>query len=159
MSTGGLKLTTGQGTHGRGVFAEEPIASGTLIIAFTGPFLRYAETNVDTYALQIAPDLYIGESGGLDDLINHSCEPNAGFHIEGTKAELFAIRDIAAREEILFDYSTTLDENDFTMACLCGTPSCRKVIGDGKLLPPDVWNRYMALGILPGYVQESRARG
>jgi hypothetical protein len=106
----------------------------------------------------VGPDQYIGESGGLDDLINHSCEPNTGFHIQGTAADLFAIRDIAAGEEILFDYSTTLDEEDFTMVCACGTPSCRGVIGDGKLLPSAVWQRYRDLGILPDYVQESRAR-
>lgn len=153
---GGMKLAVRQGTHGRGVFAEEPIAEATLIIRFTGPLLRHAETTAHTLALQIGPDLYIGASGGLDDFINHSCEPNAGFRIEGTIADLYAIRNIAAGEEILFDYSTTLDEDDFTMACRCGRPSCRKLIGDGKYLPHDVWQRYLGLGILPEYVRKRR---
>ena len=117
---------------------------------FTGPFLHYAETTPQTYALQIGPDLYIGASGGLDDFVNHSCDPNAGVRIEGTAAELFAIRDIAAGEEILFDYSTTLDEEDFTMDCRCGSPSCRGRVGDGRDLPDDVWQRYLGLGITPG---------
>ncbi|HEY9595280.1 MAG TPA: SET domain-containing protein-lysine N-methyltransferase [Spirochaetia bacterium] len=153
-----MRLVVRKGTEGRGVFTEEPIPAGVLIMRFTGPFLRYDQTSVDTYALQIGPDLYIGESGGLDDLVNHSCEPNAGFHIEGTDADLYAIRAIAPGEEILFDYSTTLDEDDFTMACRCGTPSCRSLIRDGKYLPDDVWSRYMELRIIPSYVQESRAR-
>jgi len=153
-----MKLVVRKGTEGRGVFTEEPIPAGVFIMRFTGPFLRYAQTNIDTYALQIGPDLYIGESGGLDDLINHSCEPNTGFHIEGTNADLYAIRPIAAGEELLFDYSTTLDEDDFTMECRCGTPSCRGLVGDGKNLPDDIWRRYMDLAIIPGYVQESRAR-
>ena len=152
-----MKLVVRSGTHGRGVFTEELIPAGTRIIRFVGPFLRYAETSASTYALQIGPDLYIGASGGLDDFINHSCEPNAGLRIEGTTVDLHAIRDIAAEEEVLFDYSTTLDEDDFTMSCSCGAPSCRKLIGDGKYLPESVWQRYMGLGIIPEYVQRSRA--
>jgi uncharacterized protein len=151
-----MSLIVHEGLHGRGTFTTHPIAAGDLIITFTGPFLRYAETNVDTYALQIGPDLYIGESGGPDDFINHSCEPNAGFHIEGTRADLRAIRDIAAGEEIFFDYATTLDEDDFVMECRCGTPSCRGRIGDGKYLPEDVWQRYLRMGILPRYVIDHR---
>jgi len=151
-----MKLVVRQGTHGQGVFTEEPIAAATSIIRFTGPLLRHAETTAATLALQIGPDQYIGSSGGFDDFINHSCEPNAGFKIEGTVADLYAIRDIAAGEEILFDYSTTLDEDDFTMACQCGRPSCRKIIGDGKYLPHDVWQRYVGLGILPDYVLRRR---
>ena len=153
-----MKLDIREGTEGRGVFAGEPIARGALIAPFTGPFLRYAQTSVSTYALQIGPDLYIGESGGVDDLFNHSCDPNAGVMISGTSAELRAIRDIAPGEEIAFDYSTTLDEKDFTMDCRCGSPSCRRVIGDGCDLPPDVWERYQALGILPDYVVRSRSK-
>jgi SET domain-containing protein len=153
-----MKLEIREGTEGRGVFAGEPIENGTLIAPFTGPFLRYAETSVDTYALQIGPDLYIGESGEVDDLFNHSCEPNAAIMISGTTVELRAIRAIAVGEEIAFDYSTTMDEGDFTMVCRCGLPSCRGVIGDGRDLPPAVWERYRALGILPDYVIESRRK-
>jgi uncharacterized protein len=151
-----MSLIVKQGTHGRGVFAQDPIPAGTKIIRFTGPFLRYKETTPQTYALQIGPDLYIGASGGMDDFINHSCEPNAGFHIEGTTADLYAIRDIAPGEEILFDYSTTLDEDDFEMPCHCGQPTCRKLIRDGKYLPEDVWQKYLRLGILPEYVRQHR---
>jgi SET domain-containing protein len=152
-----MKLVVKEGTHGRGVFTEEPIAAHELIIPFTGPVLRYAQTSPTTYALQIGPDLYLGASGGFDDLINHSCEPNSGLRIHGITANLYAIREIQAGEEILFDYSTTLDEDDFTMECLCGMPTCRKAIGDGKYLPETVWRRYLSLGIIPEYVQRSRA--
>lgn len=151
-----MSLVVRQGLHGRGTFTTSAIPSGSWIIQFVGPFLRYAETNVDTYALQIGPDLYIGESGGPDDFINHSCEPNTGFRIVGRKADLYAIRDIAPGEELFFDYSTTLDEDDFTMECYCGMPSCRGTIGDGKYLPEAVWQRYLALGILPDYVRGHR---
>ncbi len=152
-----MKLVVRSATHGRGVFTEELIPVGARIIRFTGPFLRYEQTSASTYALQIGPDLYIGASGGFDDLVNHSCEPNAGLRIEGTTVDLYAVRDIEAGEEILFDYSTTLDEDDFTMRCQCGAPSCRGTIGDGKYLPEDLWRKYLSLGIIPEYVQKSRA--
>ena len=151
-----MKLDIREGAYGRGVFAGETIPAGTLIARFSGPFLRYAQTSASTYALQIGPDLYIGGSGRVDDLFNHSCDPNAGVLIEGTSAELRAIRAIAPGEEIAFDYSTTLDEGDFMMECRCGSPSCRGTVGDGRDLPDGVWRRYLELGILPGYVQESR---
>lgn len=153
-----MKLAVREGTHGRGVFAGEPISDGALIACFSGPFLRYAQTSATTYALQIGPDLYIGESGGVDDLFNHSCDPNAGVKISGTSAELRAIRDIVPGEEIAFDYSTTLDEGDFTMPCRCGSPACRHLIGDGRDLPQSVWERYMKLGILSDYVVRSRLK-
>jgi len=153
-----MRLEVREGTDGKGVFAGEPIAAGSLIERFTGPFLRYDQTNADTYALQIGPDLYIGGSGGVDDLFNHSCDPNAWVKIQGTSAELHAIRDIVPGEEVCFDYSTILDEGDFTMQCRCGSPLCRRLIGDGRDLPGEVWERYVALGILSWYVKESRHR-
>jgi uncharacterized protein len=151
-----MSLKIDHGVHGRGVFATELIPAGRKIMDFTGPFLRYAQTTPQTYALQIAPDLYIGASGGPDDCVNHSCEPNAGMIIDGTNVQLIAIRDIQAGEEIFFDYSTTMDEDDFEMACHCGSPHCRKTIRDGKHLPEEVWRRYVAMGIVPEYVRKSR---
>lgn len=145
-----------QGTSGKGVFATAPFKAGELILRYTGPLLRYAQTTPQTYALQIAPDLYIGESGDFDDFVNHSCDPNAGLIIDGLDVRLCAIRDIAAGEEITFDYSTTLDEDDFEFDCLCGSPQCRQRIRDGKHLPPEVWQRYLKLGIVPEYVKRSR---
>ena len=157
-----MKLVVKEGKAGRGVFAGEAIHAGALIIRFTGPFLRYADTTPQTYALQVGPDLYIGASGGFDDYVNHSCEPNAGMKIAGEGTDvtvhLHAIRDIAEGEEIFFDYSTTMAEDDFEMPCRCGAPSCRGLVRDGKHLPDETWERYLRSGILPNYVIESRQR-
>lgn len=152
-----MDLIIKSGRHGKGVFAAKPIAAGQPILPFTGPLLKYAQTTHQTYALQIAPDTYIGASGNADDYVNHSCEPNAGMIIRGTDVTLVAIRDIAAGEEIFFDYSTTLDEDDFEFDCACGSTACRGRIRDGKHLPEAIWQRYLALGILPDYVCQSRA--
>jgi len=152
-----MKLSIETGVHGRGVFAREKIAVEQKIIRFTGPILRYADTTPQTYAVQIGPDKYLGASGGFDDCVNHSCDPNAGLIIDGNEADLIAIRDIAEGEEIFFDYSTTLDEDDFEMTCHCGSNRCRGRIRDGKYLPEDIWQRYLSLGIIPDYVKASRA--
>ena len=154
-----MRFDIRDGAYGKAVFAGEPVPAGTLIAPFSGPYLSYAETNADTYALQIGPDLYIGESGGVDDLFNHSCDPNAWVKVQGRSAELRALRDILPGEQICFDYSTIMDEDDFTMRCLCGSSLCRGLITDGRNLPADVWDRYVDLGILPGYVKESRVHG
>lgn len=155
MDENGLVIR--ESAAGRGVFATAAIPAGCRIVRFTGPYLRYAQTTPQTYALQIGPDLYLGASGGFDDYFNHCCEPNAGLRIFGTTVELVAIRDIAPGEEIRFDYSTTLDEEDFEFDCLCGAAGCRGRVRDGKHLPEDVWRRYVELGIVPEYVIRSRA--
>jgi SET domain-containing protein len=146
-----MSLAIRSSATGRGVFATEPIAAGALLMRFTGPLLRYAQTTPQTLALQIGPDLYIGESGGLDDCVNHSCAPNAGLVIDGTDVRLIALRDIAAGEQVTFDYSTTMDEDDFEFDCLCGAADCRGRIRDFKHLDVSLKRRYAQLGIVPTY--------
>jgi len=146
-----MNLTVQTGVSGRGVFALEPAPAGAILLHFTGPHLRYHQTNSQTLAVQIGPDLYLGASGGLDDCVNHSCNPNAGLVITGHDVKLIALRDIAPSEEICFDYSTTMDEDDFEMPCLCGDRLCRKVIRDFKHLAPETKRRYAALGVVPDY--------
>jgi SET domain-containing protein len=136
---------------GRGVFATAKILAGAEILKYTGPLLRYEQTTPQTLALQIGPDLYIGESGQPDDFVNHCCDPNAGMKIIGTDVRLIAIREIAPDEQITFDYSTTMDEDDFEFDCLCGSTACRGRIRDFKHLPTAVRQRYAGLNIVPEY--------
>ena len=145
---------------GRGVFAVQTIPARSVIMKYTGPLLRYAQTTPQTLALQIGPDLYIGESGQADDFVNHSCDPNAGMLIDGTNVQLIALRDIAPGEQITFDYSTTMDEDDFEFDCLCGSSNCRGRIRDFKHLPAELRRRYQSLGVVPAYNKQyaSRAR-
>ena len=146
------------------VSPDAPIPAGGHIIRITGPLLRYAQTTPQTYALQCGPDLYLGASGSFDDYINHSCDPNAGVRIEGDatrpetiRVDFYAVRDIAADEEIVFDYSTIMAEDDFEFDCRCGSATCRGRIRDGKHLPEKVWERYVGMGIVAAYVIGSRS--
>lgn len=112
--------------HGQGVFALERIGAGETIIPFTGPMLTRSEIDEDGYHLQVGDDLYLGASGEADDYVNHSCDPNAGFR-DGLV--LVARRVIAAGEEITWDYSTAIDEEDFAgFSCQCGSELCRGTV-------------------------------
>ncbi len=115
------------GAKGRGVFALEPIQHGQHIIALEGRLLPTADLTDDLLALQVDHDLWLCSDGSsLDDMINHSCDPNAGF-LDGQPV-LHALRDIAAGEEICWDYSTSISEPGWTLDCCCGSPRCRGVV-------------------------------
>jgi SET domain len=124
-------------SKGRGVFTPEPIAKGSRILAFQGWILRSAELTDDLLAMQVGPDEWLCSDGSLlDDCVNHSCEPNGGF-LEGDPV-LYALRDIAAGEEIGWDYSTSIAEPGWTLECRCSSPSCRGVVRAwGDLLPEE----------------------
>src|SRR5437879_2430421 len=112
---------------GRGVFATAPIARGTCIAECQGWLAATGALNDDWHAMQVGPDLWLCSAGdSLDDCINHSCAPNAGF-ITGEPV-LFALRDLAVGEHIAWDYSTSIAETGWTLDCLCGSPQCRGVI-------------------------------
>jgi hypothetical protein len=84
----------------------------------------------DMRAMQIGPDLYLAEdpeNPGVDDFLNHSCEPNVGF-LDGSLA-LYALRDIRLGEEIVFDYSTCMNEPGWWIDCRCGETACRGRVG------------------------------
>jgi hypothetical protein len=139
-------------TLGRGLFALRPYRPGETILYFAGqrvdaddPLHALAEganllqTGRRTYILPEPPGLFA----------NHSCDPNAGIvH----NRQLVAIKAIAAGEEIRFDYSTTMDEDGWTMACACGESACRGLVTDFRTLPHEVRRRYLELGVVPGFI-------
>ncbi|MEO6390659.1 MAG: SET domain-containing protein-lysine N-methyltransferase [Pyrinomonadaceae bacterium] len=58
--------------------------------------------------------------------VNHSCDPNAFMMILHGHILFFALRDIAAGDEITVDYETTL--HDDHKRCSCGAATCRGTI-------------------------------
>jgi len=136
--------------HGRGVFAREKILAGESILTFAGPLLKRTEVREEDYHLQIGVDLYLGASGEADDYVNHSCDPNAGFR---NGLALVARRDIGAEEEITWDYSTAIDEDDFPgFACCCGAATCRGAVRSFRHLDPAIRERLQ--GWLLPYLRE-----
>ena len=54
---------------------------------------------------------------------NHSCRPNARLCLRQGRVEFYALRAIAAGEEITIDYGPTHHEG--RLACRCGVAGCR----------------------------------
>jgi uncharacterized protein len=158
-----MDLILGQSNLGKAVFANKDFKKGEEIIEWRGPVLSKEElppirTAEDDRFTQIDNDKYIGESGELDDFFNHSCNPNAGLLFKYKKIFLIAIKDISKGDEITWDYSTTMDEDDWEMDCMCQSKNCRKRIGDFKYLPKEIQKKYIKLGIVPKYILENLKR-
>lgn len=146
------QVYVGPGPLGVSLFASQPIRSGRTILRLSGPIITFDDAVKkgarECYPLQIAHDAYI-------DLIepgcfaNHSCAPNAGLVND---VDLVAMRDLAPGEEIRYDYSTTMDEESWTMECRCGSGQCRGVVTDFKLLPSGVRNTYLRLGMVQAFI-------
>ncbi len=137
---------------GKGVFSTRSFSLGENILSFRGSLLSFEQ------AVQLGDDgcypLQIGEKWYVDieppgRFVNHSCEPNTG--IRGER-DLVALREIISGEELFYDYSTTMDEDYWTMACKCGSTVCRGVVKDFKYLPLDLQKRYLSLGIVQPYI-------
>lgn len=143
---------------GRGVFAGKSFQPGERILGFWGPHVDHLDpihcTPKAGNLLQIGLNRYIyPRPRGL--FVNHSCNPNAG--LRGT-VTLVALRPISVGEEIRFDYSTTMDDQLWTMDCSCGEASCRSLIGDFRDLPEELRLRYIDMGIVPRFIAKQWSR-
>lgn len=99
--------------------------------------------------IQVGKDNWMGPSGGPDDYVNHSCDPNAGLLEDDTGLHLVALRQIAVNEEITFDYSTSMFQEPTEMSCICGAATCRGVIRNFMDLPISVQEKYIAADVVP----------
>ena len=109
---------------GTGVFAKESIIEGEKLLEFIGE-IKTGTSN--DYTLQVDENKHFGRSGYMDDLVNHSCEPNC--YIRFNDTSLIAKRDIKTNEELSFHYCTTeYDLGDFSFPCICGAQNCLKKI-------------------------------
>jgi uncharacterized protein len=120
---------------GKGVFAKENITKGEFIAGFYGEIFT-AEDARSIPAVALNHALQFAENKWRDGLptsaaryLNHSCNPNCG--ISGF-FDLVSIREIAAGEELRWDYALTEDSNWEVPGgqCLCGASNCR-----GSIVP------------------------
>lgn len=133
----------------KGIFAKKDIKKGEKILEFIGLVANFAQDNPGDHSIQIDVDRFMD----LDEpgrSINHSCNPNAGIMNDIT---LVAIKDIKIGEEIFIDYSTTMDEDYWTMECNCREPNCRGKIKDFKHLPEKLRKKYLDLGIVQKFIK------
>jgi SET domain-containing protein len=128
--------------HGRGVFAVAPIAKGTRILEYLGERLshkaadkRYEdhdENDNHTFLFIVDKNTVIDAAVGGNDAryINHQCSGNCESVIENRRVFIDAVRDIAAGQELGYDYEIGRDKDDppnvdEIYACRCGSPQCR----------------------------------
>ena len=120
--------------QGRGLFAAESITKGEIVCIKGGHIfdrhtLNEVQRTLGPAEIQIGEDLFIGplepaNREGSMIFSNHSCEPNIG--VKG-QIVFVAMRNVAQGEELTHDWAMT-DDDDYSMQCNCGTPTCRKVI-------------------------------
>lgn len=137
------------GVHGRGVYANVPIAAGERIIEYRGDRISWVEGDSrypvlhdthphHTFLFTIEDDVVIdgGSNGNSARLINHSCAPNCQSVTENGRVFIHALRDIEPGEELFYDYRLVLDgprtpDAEARYACGCGASTCR-----GTMLEP-----------------------
>lgn len=127
--------------HRFGVFAEESIPAGCDIIEYTGQRVGRREAvrrwnRNRTYLLKL--DAYWRLDGAANgsgaQFINHCCEPNVRFRVDGGAVWCSAIQDIAAGEELTLDYKFPRDAE--RIPCYCGAPRCRGTINETLAAKP-----------------------
>jgi hypothetical protein len=154
------RFLIGRNRLGKAIYSGKALEAGQTVIRFEGPMVPRERVpaklvaEADRY-VQVGPGQFMGPSGGVDDLINHSCDPNCGLKFDANGPVLVTLRAIAEGEELTWDYSTTIVADDWSMDCACGTALCRGRVGDFRDLPPATKARYQWLGVVPAYVCEA----
>jgi uncharacterized protein len=125
------------GVHGQGVYALLSIPEGRRIIEYKGERVSweaapddYNDPHTFNFGLENG-EVINPEVGGNDARwINHSCNPNCEAVEEDDRVFIYAIRDIRAGDELLYDYQLEIDEpiteaSKKKFACHCGASNCR----------------------------------
>lgn len=128
------------GIHGGGLYARQDIPSGTRVIEYVGERITKAESDrreerrvaqrdagqdgcVYVFELNKRHDIDGNVSWNTARLINHSCDPNCETDIIRGRIWILARRDIAAGEELTYDYG--FDFDDWRLhPCRCGSSKC-----------------------------------
>lgn len=147
--SGGRRIQTRRSSvHGNGVFAVQDIAEGETLIEYKGEVISWKEAlrrhphdpaqPNHTFYFHIDDDRVIDGNvdGNAARWINHSCDPSCEADEQDGRIFIKALRNIAAGEELSYDYGLIIDEpytekllSEFP--CWCGTADCR-----GTLLAP-----------------------
>jgi hypothetical protein len=115
--------------HSVGVYTNSPIRKGTRIVEYAGERItpEEADRRYDgisrTYLYGLEDGKTVIDGQGLGAYLNHSCDPNCEVDEVNGRVWLYALRDIAPGEELVWDYN--LYDDDEPAPCRCGSPKCR----------------------------------
>lgn len=145
---------------GFGLFTARSFAEGSEVLRVHEPhYFAGAKSHAHLTALgfthaqifQVGKDAFIPPIGAPDDFTNHCCEPNCGLRAWPDGFAMIALRDIAAGEELTYDYSTHQEHPLEDMTCGCGAATCRGVVRSFSKLPKALQRRYLDLGIVADF--------
>jgi hypothetical protein len=139
--------------HERRLIALRPVAAGARLFGIEG-----RETPVPTrYSLQVGWALHLDQEDARDPVdrvhrrywryMNHSCDPTTVIR----DREVYALRDIAAGEDVTFDYNTTEWDMAEPFECRCRTVRCVGTVRGARHLTVD--QRAAREESLPGYLR------
>ena len=117
--------------HAAGCYTTAPIANGARIVEYTGPRItkeladQLYEDSPTTYLFGLGDGSYVIDGHGIAMFLNHCCDPNCETDEVDGRVWIMAIRDIAAGEELVYDYNL-YDGSDDPATCNCGARTCRK---------------------------------
>ncbi len=116
--------------HAAGCYTTTSIRKGTHVVEYTGPRLtkdladiRYENLPM-TYLFGVGKGSTVIDGHGTAMFLNHSCEPNCETEEQSERVWIMAIRDIAAGEELTYDYHL-YDGDPIEAPCHCGAVKCR----------------------------------
>ncbi len=148
---------------GKGIYTSKPIKKGEVVMIMGGELLKSSEEVYDKYKemslFLIDDDHELGVPisdpfNGVDEFLNHSCDPNTWLIDEVT---VVARRNIKAGEEITLDsstwYSDTTKEWLYSEdgKCYCQSKYCRKVFTYEDWKNKDLQKKYQ--GHFSPYIQ------
>jgi len=115
---------------GQGAFADEVIPARKKIGEIRGESISVREARRRARGLQRIMIVEVSERRAIDAaqsldalrFTNHSCAPNAVLRIRQGRVEFYAIRDVAAGEELTVAYGESHHEG--RLVCRCGAPRC-----------------------------------
>jgi SET domain-containing protein len=115
---------------GQGAFAAEAIPQRVKIGEIRGQSISVADARIRAtrheriMIVEVSPRKAIDFFKSVDPMryTNHSCRPNARLSIRQGRVEFYALRAIAAGEEITVNYGQTHHRGQ--LACRCGAPGC-----------------------------------
>ncbi len=141
------KLEVRRTDYGYAVFARQPITAAEVLavwggrVVTGGQFAAIILVNPARQAVQIDDDLFLLSETPNEpaDCFNHACNPNAGMR---GQVGLEAMRDIAAGEQVTFDYAMCDSQPYDEFDCACGAPNCRGRVTGSDWQRPELWTRY-----------------
>ena len=114
-----------------GCHTTAPIKKGTFVVEYMGPRITIKQADAfyddhpQTYLFGLTDGKHVIDGEGVAAFINHSCDPNCEADEIKGRVWIVASRDIAAGEELTYDYNLYDGDLDDPSPCSCGATNCR----------------------------------